>query len=479
MDVYVLPGDATVTGLSHVKAGTKADGQLVKYETNPTSTLTVKIASTDIVNGSVILGFAGVDTTRAQVRISKLVMTRTSWAYDFVPGGDGAAVSTVAAGTPYPEGIGSWTLLKGYTTISLAADHLHGNLGGSSTENRYVALVLNNFPGAGTYEVTVTTPSSNATAMQMWIVPGDATAGSMNVNYIKNNGRKADGTVSETLNTTSVLSVEVEEDDVKDGKIVLAFLGCGLSSTSAKRFRVSGVEFKAAAPKVAQVGDTQYTTVSEAITAAGTNGTVKLIASAEEDTVEIKNGVTLDLNGNTLTGTVVAANGNIIDSATDIATDSTDTTTLGGIVGTVSAPDNTYLPLKDGDTWRFFKYELATYTAYENTAEETVEFWFDIDITNAAGYNLIKSGKSGLTVSAELSWTGTSKATTVSFDSVIAGDNSWANNELTEGEGQEAGMYLSVTGIPAAVTEVTVKPVYSSTDTGLSGAFDAITHEAG
>jgi len=59
---------------------------------------------------------------------------------------------------------------------------------------------------------------------------------------------------------------------------------------------------------VAQVGDTQYTSLQEALDAAGENGLVVLVGNIEEN-AEVKTDLYLDLNGFSITGTVTVAEG--------------------------------------------------------------------------------------------------------------------------------------------------------------------------
>ena len=56
--------------------------------------------------------------------------------------------------------------------------------------------------------------------------------------------------------------------------------------------------------KAAKIGETEYTTLTEAVDAANANDTIKILSDVTES-VEIENGktITLDLNGKTLTNT--------------------------------------------------------------------------------------------------------------------------------------------------------------------------------
>ena len=69
----------------------------------------------------------------------------------------------------------------------------------------------------------------------------------------------------------------------------------------------------AAAANVAQVGGNSYSTVSDALAAATSGQTVTLTADTMAIEVGVDSGVTLDLNGRTLTAGTVSASGNIIN----------------------------------------------------------------------------------------------------------------------------------------------------------------------
>ena len=70
--------------------------------------------------------------------------------------------------------------------------------------------------------------------------------------------------------------------------------------------------------KVAKIGDTYYATIADAIAAAQAGDIITLVANHTEHLVELEKGITLDLNGYTLTADyVVAFNGNhIVDNST-------------------------------------------------------------------------------------------------------------------------------------------------------------------
>ena len=80
---------------------------------------------------------------------------------------------------------------------------------------------------------------------------------------------------------------------------------------------------------VAMIGDTGYNTLSDAIGAAQEGQTVTLLKSVEEDVTVSSGAVTLDLNGNTLTGNISVSGGSL------------SVVGSGKVTGTVGATDGT------------------------------------------------------------------------------------------------------------------------------------------
>lgn len=138
----------------------------------------------------------------------------------------------------------------------------------------------------------------------------------------------------------------------------------------------------------ATVNGVAYTSFQEALTAAGSNGTVKLGQALEVQTLRIPSGVTLDLNGNQVSAQDVLCFGDLIDSRNG----------AGGI--TVSRdpslavvhlqPGNSHLPIYDtaNGCYRFYEYELASLGSY-TVSTDAQKFGFRILLTNASGYSLL------------------------------------------------------------------------------------------
>ena len=151
--------------------------------------------------------------------------------------------------------------------------------------------------------------------------------------------------------------------------------------------------------KVAQVGETKYATLQEAVNAANDN-TVKLLENVTED-INIPTGinVTLDLNGHKITNvsghTITVEKGGKLNISDSVGTGVVDNTshgkaaiynkgevTLNGGTFERSAEEGTYSPYSDGgNSW----YTIANYGTMEINTGVTVE--------NAGGYSsMIRNG---------------------------------------------------------------------------------------
>lgn len=135
---------------------------------------------------------------------------------------------------------------------------------------------------------------------------------------------------------------------------------------------------------VAQIGEREFYTVEDALAGAAPGDIVKLAAdSAEAVNIIVPEGVTLDLNGKTLTcDGITTFNGQVMDSAAEV----------GGVKvngGYALFNGNIYLPLFDVDNncYRFFEYSLRGLGGKPGT--DVVTFGVTIDLLNIEAYRII------------------------------------------------------------------------------------------
>ena len=103
-------------------------------------------------------------------------------------------------------------------------------------------------------------------------------------------------------------------------------------------------------PTVAVIGDAEYSSVIDALAAAVNGDTVQMVAdAAETECVNIPEGVTLDLNGYTLTADYVYGVGNLVDNSAE----NTGTLSSGHVR---LSKNNRHLPVRIAENqYRFYK----------------------------------------------------------------------------------------------------------------------------
>ena len=120
--------------------------------------------------------------------------------------------------------------------------------------------------------------------------------------------------------------------------------------------------------------------------------------------LNLGNGVTLDLNGQTLNaGNLKAIKGaHVIDSSTS------DSGVLC-VTGSMQIDaTNKEMPLKtENGGYRFFTFTLTSQDVTDyNKENDSAKFWFNLHFDNTDAYDLIAGGNSGLKIYARLGWDG-------------------------------------------------------------------------
>ncbi len=136
----------------------------------------------------------------------------------------------------------------------------------------------------------------------------------------------------------------------------------------------------------AQIGDDTYERLEDALNAATVGQTVLLNGNVDVATVNVSNGITLDLNGHVLTADMVIAIGNIIDSSEGdggiaIAKNDVNDSTHSLIL----PADNAMMPLYEDD----FGYRFFTCTMTQLYKTDVCKFGFQVNM-NAKAYELLK-----------------------------------------------------------------------------------------
>jgi len=157
------------------------------------------------------------------------------------------------------------------------------------------------------------------------------------------------------------------------------------------------------------IGETKYDKLSDALKAATKGQTVKLASDVEEMWVSVYEGVTLDLNGYTLTADYVTAVGDIIDSSEGNS----------GLLAVAKdrimlREDNEQLPVRDGDGYRFFEVTKVHSAAVVTDGVETYNF---LPVFEPAAHALILEGSdvSGVSIGVNVSWNNASGSNVQDF----------------------------------------------------------------
>ena len=158
-----------------------------------------------------------------------------------------------------------------------------------------------------------------------------------------------------------------------------------------------------------------YASLDEAMAEANSGETVKLMKDGETKALlMIPAGVTLNLNGHTITAGNVFSFGNVIDN--DGTTDG-----LGGIIVSNDRTkafvqlqtNNTYMPLYDtaNGCYRFFEYTLAV-TKVKDVTASSATFSMRLKLSTKEAYKLLAESESGVSLSFTVSWTGMDESIT-------------------------------------------------------------------
>ena len=160
---------------------------------------------------------------------------------------------------------------------------------------------------------------------------------------------------------------------------------------------------------VAQIGETQYDDLSDALEIAGESGaTVTVIANTSEELVLVPADVTLNLNGYVVTAGNVLSFGVVMDGATDVGGIKISNDTTQAFVK-LQKENGGYMPMYDSrdGMYKFFAF------VYENlsykTENDKVKFGVRIKFTNPAGYDVmanLDAENAGIAFSSTIWWTG-------------------------------------------------------------------------
>ena len=211
----------------------------------------------------------------------------------------------------------------------------------------------------------------------------------------------------------------------------------------------------------AYVGTTPYATVAAAAAAAQADDTIKLAVDFKGN-IDLRPGVSLDLNGNDWTVTDLATY-----TASQAVIDSVGTGNLIAKNIDLFGSNANVLPLATAaNTYTLADYDLVAEntTGTTNNIEqspanaEATRFWFKLTLDDAAAYDLIAGGNSGLTIGVDLDW-GAAEGLSVTFDDGDGAEAFAADWAAAAKNNSNIWLYVDITGIDALENDLTVKPI--------------------
>lgn len=213
----------------------------------------------------------------------------------------------------------------------------------------------------------------------------------------------------------------------------------------------------------AKIGTQYYTTIEAAVEAAGNGDTVKLVTDATATEISLPAGVTLDLNGKTLTANVKGS-GTVTDSSVG---------STGKIVGesAVQNVGENEIALYDGTATRIVGYTLvADDEAVVDETGATATFWYTFKFDNEETYGMIAAAdnNAGFNVGATLAFNGNPVPVTLK-DGTVSG---WAG-EMAKNPDAGYAFYVAVTGFENLDESVTGSLDVKLTVNGSAGSAES------
>ena len=388
-----------------------------------------------------------------------------------------------AAHTFTPEETAAWTYLnQSHTTRRVQVTPTYTKILFSSSDNTnypFVAVQLENVT-AGTYnlnfkltltatgglaKIYIVTREAYNTAIQTWLEKYD-TQDSAIVNkqfatladehttiYNALNDRALNNLENSVLSCYNYEGASAEQSIGEvtfgaNGNYVLVIQSNGQDTRNSNDSRNVQINSLTLVPPAAKIGDTEYFTVQAAVDAAEAEGkTVTLLRNVTENAVDVKSGVTLDLNGKTLTASVKGS-GTVTDSSER---------SQGKIVGesAVQKVGENEIALYDGTTTRVVGYTLSASAAEEvkkDDAVSAVNFRYTFKLDNPEAYTMIAEDakNAGFTIGATLSFNGATEDAKL-IDGTVSG---WAS-EMAKNADADCVFYVRVTGFESLGAEDT------------------------
>ena len=347
------------------------------------------------------------------------------------------------------------------TTVNYALFSANGYFYGRAGGYQYVAFEIDN-PGKGTYELSVNhaVSKNGADGIGVYILPGN-TATDQIVSLLTEDTRKGTYTCYSATETTqdyntknighnSKLESTWEVKD--DNSYVVVFRLESYPNGKARIYLSQLVLTPVAAEKEdeAKIGTESYATLQDAIDNAKSGDEIVLQTAVEADKVQVPLGVTVNLNGKTLTAGEIEIAGALVD------TDGNGLLVTNTTI-TCSSDNGGYLPLTDSTAggYRLCKPTLETLGKVPGD-NGSAAYWFHAHFEKEAAY-----GYTGVEIGVQMTWDGGSKG-------AWAGEtfmDNWATQVKAD---KDLDIKLTVTGLDDTVTNFKLTPVIKANGVTIS-----------
>ena len=348
------------------------------------------------------------------------------------------------------------------TTANYALFSANGYFYGRASGKGYIAFEIDN-PGKGTYELSVNhaVSKNGADGIGVYILPGN-TATDQIVSLLTEDTRKGTYTcysASETTqdyNTKNIghnSKLESTWEVKDDNSYIVVFRLDSYPNGKARIYLSQFVLTPVAAEKEdeAKIGTESYATLQDAIEDAKSGDEIVLQTAVEADKVQVPLGVTVNLNGNTLTAGEIEIAGALVD------TDGNGLLVTNTTI-TCSSDNGGYLPLTDSTAggYRLCKPTLETLGKVFDKEDNTkAAYWFHAHFENEAAY-----GYTGVEIGVQMTWDGGSKGAWA--DETFMGN--WATQVKAD---KDLDIKLTVTGLDS-VTNFKLTPVIKANGVTIS-----------
>ncbi len=328
----------------------------------------------------------------------------------------------------------------------------------SAKDPKWVAVQVR-IPADGTYNIAVnsgtvngTTDPRTGTPMSAYMVKASDVSGTDYATLITD-GNKIGSAYYGTGNQHG--DYGTHQLEAGEYIIVLKAEACdpllwtGEGALHANNFYLVSMEFNAYA---AAVGEDNYTSVAAAA-ANAQEGEIVTLLTDYVGNIDLPAGVSLDLNGNDWTvSEYVATNANefVIDSAAD------GVWTVGSM--TLYGRNSNYVPLYDeaAGGYRLYIMGISVEADDYEVVGEATRFWFKVTCVQKAAFDLLKSGKCGLTFGVDLAYGG--KDLDVTFDNGEGAEAFTAAWATAAENNANIWLYVDIVGLDGLTQDLTVTP---------------------